>query len=280
MTFENPRYFANPSHQHHLHQRDPYANGHAQPPQHAHQLHRHEDDDDDYDNDHYDHSESGGVTPHHQLGFHGRPTPTHGNPSTPMRFGVARKPLYSIYSGQTKPGEMPSKSLSLQEERYRGDNNYDSLSAHEYNQFRAETASDSHLLHQTQSMPVRWESKHGAVIKGTCFPPRWKQTRSCHVCSGRFSLTHRRHHCRNCGFSVCGQHSTNRVPLPRFGLGEPQRVCDKCFLAGRHVLGMAPLGSNGSVMGGNTMSVASGSEQRYDPQPQYGRRDSFGSYPQ
>ena len=70
----------------------------------------------------------------------------------------------------------------------------------------------------------------------TAFPPRWKQSRMCHVCACGFTLMKRRHHCRNCGHSVCCQHSTNRVPLPKFALSEPQRVCDQCFLSGHHIM--------------------------------------------
>ncbi|KAG2766420.1 hypothetical protein PC129_g22753 [Phytophthora cactorum] len=81
----------------------------------------------------------------------------------------------------------------------------------------------------------------------TAFPPRWKQSRMCHVCACGFSLVKRRHHCRNCGQSVCSQHSTNRVSLPKFALSEPQRVCDQCFLSGDHIM----------VPGGSTPSIAS-----------------------
>ncbi|KAF4318204.1 hypothetical protein BBO99_00007362 [Phytophthora kernoviae] len=70
----------------------------------------------------------------------------------------------------------------------------------------------------------------------TAFPPRWKQARTCHVCATSFSMMKRRHHCRNCGQSVCSQHSTNRVSLPKFALSEPQRVCDQCFLSGHHIM--------------------------------------------
>ncbi|KAL4157152.1 hypothetical protein PRNP1_006177 [Phytophthora ramorum] len=70
----------------------------------------------------------------------------------------------------------------------------------------------------------------------TAFPPRWKQARMCHVCACSFTLVKRRHHCRNCGQSVCSQHSTNRVSLPKFALSEPQRVCDQCFLSGHHIM--------------------------------------------
>ncbi|TYZ60202.1 hypothetical protein PybrP1_003524 [[Pythium] brassicae (nom. inval.)] len=77
------------------------------------------------------------------------------------------------------------------------------------------------------------------------FPPRWKQARHCHVCMTAFSFTKRRHHCRNCGQSVCGGHSTNRVALPKFGLLDPQRLCDKCFLMGHFLVPAAGSGSFG-----------------------------------
>jgi hypothetical protein len=75
------------------------------------------------------------------------------------------------------------------------------------------------------------------------FPPRWKQSRMCHVCACGFNLVKRRHHCRNCGQSVCSQHSTNRVSLPKFALSEPQRVCDQCFLSGHHIMVPGPTGT-------------------------------------
>ncbi|CAI5721735.1 unnamed protein product [Hyaloperonospora brassicae] len=75
------------------------------------------------------------------------------------------------------------------------------------------------------------------------FPPRWKQSRMCHVCACGFSLVKRRHHCRNCGQSVCSQHSINRVSLPKFALSEPQRVCDQCFLSGHHIMGSDQTGT-------------------------------------
>ncbi|KAL7691641.1 putative FYVE zinc finger, Zinc finger, FYVE/PHD-type, Zinc finger, RING/FYVE/PHD-type [Plasmopara halstedii] len=81
----------------------------------------------------------------------------------------------------------------------------------------------------------------------TAFPPRWKQSSMCHVCACAFSLVKRRHHCRNCGQSVCSQHSTNRVALPKFALSEAQRVCDQCFLSGHHMM----------IPGGTTPSIAS-----------------------
>lgn len=94
---------------------------------------------------------------------------------------------------------------------------------------------------------VRVPSRGAGPRSQTAFPPRWKQSSMCHVCACSFSLVKRRHHCRNCGQSVCSQHSTNRVALPKFALCEAQRVCDQCFLSGHHIM----------VPGGTTPSIAS-----------------------
>lgn len=50
-------------------------------------------------------------------------------------------------------------------------------------------------------------------------PPQTKQ---------RFTLFTRRHHCRNCGRSVCWRHSARKAPLPHFGFLQYVRVCSHC----------------------------------------------------
>lgn len=75
-----------------------------------------------------------------------------------------------------------------------------------------------------------------SMRKSKIFPPRWKQAHVCSVCAMSFSIVRRRHHCRNCGQSVCGPHSTHRVALLAYGLMDPQRICDKCFFSGRHLV--------------------------------------------
>lgn len=50
----------------------------------------------------------------------------------------------------------------------------------------------------------------------------------CWVCGSSFTFFDRRHHCRDCGQSVCDTHSLQRMRLPNRGAGaELQRVCDR-----------------------------------------------------
>ncbi|TMW62943.1 hypothetical protein Poli38472_005561 [Pythium oligandrum] len=60
-------------------------------------------------------------------------------------------------------------------------------------------------------------------------PPRWKLDKKCNICQLKFSYFKSRHHCRNCGLSVCSTHSNRRLPLYHFGLDTPQRVCIMCY---------------------------------------------------
>lgn len=61
------------------------------------------------------------------------------------------------------------------------------------------------------------------------FPPCWKLDKRCKICLLKFSYFKSRHHCRNCGESVCNTHSNKRIPLQRIGLASPQRVCILCY---------------------------------------------------
>jgi DNA repair exonuclease SbcCD ATPase subunit len=54
----------------------------------------------------------------------------------------------------------------------------------------------------------------------------FKQASKCGVCSKKFTLTSRRHHCRFCGESVCDQHSMKR--RNKQGETEKLRICDNC----------------------------------------------------
>lgn len=59
-------------------------------------------------------------------------------------------------------------------------------------------------------------------------PPAWKLAKRCHICECKFGYFKSRHHCRNCGESVCSRHSRHSLPLRHIGLFHPQRVCAVC----------------------------------------------------
>lgn len=61
-------------------------------------------------------------------------------------------------------------------------------------------------------------------------PPRWVMAPNCHICSQKFKTPFKkRHHCRNCGQTICSDHSAReRMRLPHFGLNDRHRVCTVC----------------------------------------------------
>lgn len=54
-------------------------------------------------------------------------------------------------------------------------------------------------------------------------------TDTCMHCPNRFSLTLRRHHCRQCGFVVCRECSKYQVVIPHMHPTKPKRVCKQCY---------------------------------------------------
>ncbi|KAJ0409439.1 hypothetical protein P43SY_002329 [Pythium insidiosum] len=60
-------------------------------------------------------------------------------------------------------------------------------------------------------------------------PPRWTNAPNCHICSQKWGTFRKRHHCRNCGQSICRDHSAReRMRLPHYGLPDKYRVCTVC----------------------------------------------------
>ncbi|XP_061175010.1 RUN and FYVE domain-containing protein 2-like isoform X2 [Saccostrea echinata] len=53
-----------------------------------------------------------------------------------------------------------------------------------------------------------------------------KEATNCKGCTKEFSISRRRHHCRNCGEIFCNECSDNKMPLP--SSAKPVRVCDNC----------------------------------------------------
>lgn len=66
--------------------------------------------------------------------------------------------------------------------------------------------------------------------------PNWtpdKMITACRGCARDFSITRRKHHCRNCGHIFCNSCSENMAVLPKGGSGQSAgksvRVCLSCF---------------------------------------------------
>lgn len=78
-------------------------------------------------------------------------------------------------------------------------------------------------------------------VKAICAPV-WVPNRCvdhCMTCQRKFSVAHRRHHCRRCGGLVCGNCSSKRQLLRRVDAERSVRVCDACVTGrstGKHNL--------------------------------------------
>jgi hypothetical protein len=61
-------------------------------------------------------------------------------------------------------------------------------------------------------------------------PPEWKRDDECSICRATFGMFKHRHHCRNCGKSICSQHSADKkISMDAKGFTTPQRVCVTCY---------------------------------------------------
>uniref|UniRef100_H3DD36 WD repeat and FYVE domain containing 3 n=1 Tax=Tetraodon nigroviridis TaxID=99883 RepID=H3DD36_TETNG len=59
---------------------------------------------------------------------------------------------------------------------------------------------------------------------------------NCSGCTVRFSLTERRHHCRNCGQLFCQKCSRFQSEIKRLKISSPVRVCQNCYYNLQHEL--------------------------------------------
>lgn len=59
--------------------------------------------------------------------------------------------------------------------------------------------------------------------------PPWSEGELCMECGAKFGLATRKHHCRHCGRLLCNRCSDKDVPIIKFSLNKPVRVCQTCF---------------------------------------------------
>ncbi|XP_052802681.1 rabankyrin-5-like isoform X2 [Mya arenaria] len=59
--------------------------------------------------------------------------------------------------------------------------------------------------------------------------PPWSDGETCLECNIKFSIKTRRHHCRHCGRLLCSKCSAKDMPIIKYNLPKPVRVCDVCF---------------------------------------------------
>ena len=62
--------------------------------------------------------------------------------------------------------------------------------------------------------------------------PVWQKANQCSLCRNAFTFTSRRHHCRNCGQSVCSGCSAGKHWLVQLGYESKQRICRQCKISG------------------------------------------------
>nr|XP_045601096.1 rabankyrin-5-like [Procambarus clarkii] len=59
--------------------------------------------------------------------------------------------------------------------------------------------------------------------------PPWSEGELCMECGAKFGIATRKHHCRHCGRLLCNRCSDKDVPILKFSLNKPVRVCVTCF---------------------------------------------------
>ncbi|XP_077510441.1 rabankyrin-5 isoform X1 [Amblyomma americanum] len=59
--------------------------------------------------------------------------------------------------------------------------------------------------------------------------PPWSDGDVCLECGSKFGIKTRKHHCRHCGRILCAKCSEKDIPILKFNLNKPVRVCGVCF---------------------------------------------------
>lgn len=74
------------------------------------------------------------------------------------------------------------------------------------------------------------ELKEADAMFASDTAPDWADGQVCNRCRVQFSLTVRKHHCRNCGQIFCGKCSSKTSSIPKFGIEKEVRLSDNRFI--------------------------------------------------
>jgi len=83
-------------------------------------------------------------------------------------------------------------------------------------------------LHYSLSFPAASQSLTSSMITSMS-APEWVDDELCQRCRTAFTMTNRKHHCRNCGGVFCGDCSSKNMKLEHLGIDQEVRVCDGCY---------------------------------------------------
>ncbi|KAG0341459.1 Vacuolar protein-sorting-associated protein 27 [Podila humilis] len=89
---------------------------------------------------------------------------------------------------------------------------------------------DTYMILQHEGFPFPPAENIGAALVESEAPPDWTDSDVCTRCRNAFTLTNRKHHCRACGSTFCGDCSSKTMALPNLGVMQEVRVCDGCWM--------------------------------------------------
>ncbi|KAF9981222.1 Vacuolar protein-sorting-associated protein 27 [Mortierella antarctica] len=110
---------------------------------------------------------------------------------------------------------------------------------------------DTYMILQHEGFQFPPKDNVGAALVESEAPPDWTDSDVCTRCRNAFTLTNRKHHCRACGSTFCGQCSSKTMALPNMGVTQEVRVCDGCWmkkkLGPKSVLALESHGLGGGI---------------------------------
>ncbi|KAI8988563.1 hypothetical protein BDF20DRAFT_905080 [Mycotypha africana] len=90
---------------------------------------------------------------------------------------------------------------------------------------------DTYALLKAEGLPFpQMNDNIDGILLETAVAPEWSDSDVCERCRTAFTLTNRKHHCRNCGGTFCQPCSAKTMSLPHLGINEHVRVCDGCYI--------------------------------------------------